>query len=54
MSYLIEEKESREQFTIEVYCSYGREGIESKLVYLWAYSLEEAEQILLDRGETIV
>ena len=54
MGYQVEDKQTREQFAVEIYCSYGRQGIESKTEYVWAYTLEEAEQILWDRGETVV
>lgn len=41
MAYRVEEKETKECFTIV--CT-------NSVEYVWAYTLEEAEQIVLDKG----
>lgn len=47
--YPVDEKESREQFAIDIH--YGSSIVKE---YVWAYSQEEAKQILLDRGFDVV
>ncbi len=52
MGYLIEEKESKELFTIKVFSSIER--LETKFEYVWAYSYDEAEQEVLTKGLELV